>query len=139
MTTPTTAGSTTIVLTLPDAPAPKQAPAPRQQALPPKPEVLVVVSSDGHFEVYTSRPMRVHVAQRLDSDSVDELVADEYLDATLPAWARDIYLPWHLATCYTVRPRTAHEELGRRLGLDLVREAAAITSTPARSPVEIRR
>jgi hypothetical protein len=106
--------------------------------LPPKPEVLIVAGQDGHIEVFTSRPMRVHVAQRLDPDSVNELVGDDYLDATLPRWAQEIYLPWNLVTCYTVRPRTAHEELDRRLAVDLVRVAREIASTPARIPVEAR-
>jgi hypothetical protein len=130
---------TTITIELPDAPSPKPAAsAPRPQSLPPKPEVLIVAGADGHIEVYTSRPMRVHFAERLDAHPDDEIAADDYLDATLPAWARAIYFPWDLAACWTVRPRTAREELARRLLLDLVREAAAIASSPARIPVEVR-
>jgi hypothetical protein len=131
----------TIVIPLSDAPAvnPVASAATKPQALPPKPELLIVASADGHIEVFSNRPIRVHVAQRVDPDSVDDLVADDYLNATLPAWARDIYLPWNLATCYTVRPRTADDELRRRLFVDLVRCAADIRATPPKQiPVEVR-
>jgi hypothetical protein len=99
--------------------------------------VLIVASADGHLEIYANRPMRVHVAERLAVEPSSEIAADEHLDMTLPQWAREIYYPWDLATCHTVRPRTVAEEIGRQLSVDLVRCAAEITSAPSQIPLEI--
>jgi len=117
------ANGATITVVLPATRPTRPAP----QCLPPRPEVLIVAGQDGHIEVYTNRPMRVHVAQRLDEDSADPATVDDYLDATLPKWARDLHFPWNLAGCYTVRPRTAREELGRRLWLDLIHQAKELS------------
>jgi len=82
-------------------------------------------------EVYTSRAMRVHVAERLVVDPEDELLAERYLESRLPQWARDLFLPENLADIKTVRLRSAEAELYRRLSAGLVRELADLRATSA--------
>ena len=93
--------------------------------IPPKPEVLIVVGSNGLLEVYTSRYMRVCIAKRLTGlpDTIEaELASEEYLEQRLPQWAREIYYPGHLQKRDTVRLLRPSEEMERRTALEIVRE-----------------
>jgi len=83
--------------------------------------VLVVVSPDGFVEVFASAGVRVHIAERLATDAADEVLAERYLDARLPTWARELFLPGDLVAMRMVRALTASEEIQRRRELALVR------------------
>lgn len=95
--------------------------------IPPRPEVLIVVGPGGVVEVYTSRHIPITVAQKLQGlpDTADaELYAEEYLERSLPQWAKEIYLPGNMQTTKTIRLRTPSQDMERRVNLALVRKAA---------------
>jgi len=118
MTTPTTTPTPgTITVALPDA-----RPRPVRQFIAPRPGVLVVVSADGFVEAYSTPGCRVHIAQRLAVDSPEELLGESYLEGTLPAWAREIFLAWDLVAVRMPRALTAREEIERQAELSIVRE-----------------
>ena len=123
----------TITVTIPDAPPPRPRP------LPPRPSVLVVLSSDGFAEVFASPGVRIHVAERLNAAPGNEDLADEYLDLTLPTWARGTYWPRNLVATHTIRGLTIMEEAERLTDLALVRELIAIGRGPVPTPDPIRK
>ncbi len=112
-----TPASPGVLVRLPDAPparTPRPTPAPLRRG------VLVVQGTDGFLEVFASPGVRVHVAERLDVQPGDEILAESYLEAGLPAWARELYCPRDLVATLFPRPATPAEEL------DKVTELAAL-------------
>lgn len=95
----------------------------------PRRDVLVVIGNEGAFgkrwiEVYTSGHVRVHIAQKLLTPC--EILADEYLDATLPDHFRKLHTPSRLRSTQVIEPRTAENELECRISLAVVRELREI-------------
>jgi hypothetical protein len=91
--------------------------------------VLVVINHDGPkpmVEVYGSRQVRPHIAQKIASDyNETQGLADRYLDLQLPDSHRRLYWPNKLRAVDVVERRTAGGELERRLSLaelKLIRE-----------------
>lgn len=97
-------------------------PAPaRPVRLAPRPAVLVTVAPDGFVECYASPGVRVAVVERLAVEPADEALAEQYLETTLPAWARDIYQPVDLVATLAPRPATPAEELDKVTELAVLR------------------
>lgn len=96
-------------------------PTPKAARVP----VLVVLHSDGYVEVFGEH-LDVHLVQALAAEQPEEVLADEYLDATLPRRFRDLHYPYNLVAAACCERRTAEDELYRRLALELVREARAL-------------
>ena len=97
--------------------------------IPPKPEVLIVVAPGGILEVYTSRWMRVKIVRKLTGlpNTIEaELLAEEFMEQHLPAWAKELYYPGHLQKSTTIQLLTPSKELERRTALALVRECKEI-------------
>jgi hypothetical protein len=120
--------SNTVQVSIPD-PSPK-AETPSVKPVSLTKHVLVIACPDGHVEVYGDRGVRVHVAQRLDVERPDEVLADDYLTATLPAVFRDVYRADRCITCATIEPMTPEQELGRRVELALLHEIQEARKTP---------
>lgn len=81
--------------------------------------VLVVASADGFLEVYGPHEVRPLVVNRLKVSAAETaLLADAYMDSTLPRKWRQWYWPRHLRGGGLVRETTAEDELQRRLDLE---------------------
>jgi hypothetical protein len=108
----------TITVIIPDAPALPSLPTGRIT----RPAVVLVVGPGPVAEIYSDLPIRLHVAERLAVEHPDdELLADEYLDSTLPPWARDVYMPGRLRALVPIRPRTVEAEGERLRRLEVLR------------------
>lgn len=110
-----TASPAPIVVHLPDPPPP------RPVHFAPRPAVLVVLSPDNFCEVFASPGVKVAIAERLDVHPADEALAEQYLEAGLPAWARDIFRPMDLVATLAPRPATPSD------ALDTLTERAALS------------
>ena len=96
-------------------------PPPRPVHFAPRPAVLVSVAPDGFVECYASPGVRVAVVERLAVEPADEALAEQYLETTLPAWARDIYQPVDLVATLAPRPATPSDELDKVTELAVLR------------------
>jgi hypothetical protein len=117
-----------------ETPALKKRRAPRHRI-----PVLLVLNSDGYVECYGEPGLTVHVVHRLDVHSDDEILADDFLTASLPPRFRGLYFPINLRATGLCGNRTASDEAERRFRLELVRELAAIGKGPPTAPAAITR
>ncbi len=99
--------------------------------------VLIVLNSDGFVEVYGEPGLWIHVAQRLQADGNQaEVMADEYLDATLPKAFKELFYPVKLQAVGQCRRIRAEDEVNRRINLAVLRELRNLTA-PAAVPAAI--
>jgi hypothetical protein len=82
--------------------------------------VVLVVGPGPVAEIYSDLPIRLHIAERLAVDPDAERLADEYMNSTLPGWARDVYMPGKLRARVPIQPRTVDQEGARLRGLDVL-------------------
>ena len=83
--------------------------------------VLVVLAPDGFCEVFALPEVSALVVSRLAVGPAEEVLADEFLDASLPRPYRELYWPNRLRAVGQCRRVTAQQELDRRHLLHLVR------------------
>lgn len=111
------------------APAPPSGTAagyPKRPSRPPRAKVLVVAHPDGFLEVYGDN-IDVHIVTPLSMyTAAGEVLADEYLDATLPWRFRDLHVMPKLRAMHQVKVVRPSDEVGRVLRLGLVHAAAAV-------------
>jgi len=113
------------VLSAPGAPHP----APRSERV----LVLIVVHADGYVQVFGERDkVNVHVANALRIEPHEEILAEAFLDCTLPARYRALHLPRNLlAVAHVGDCRTAEAEQRRRWAVDFARACAALRAALA--------
>jgi hypothetical protein len=110
---------------------------PKRPKLRQRARVLVILNSDGYVEIFAEPGVLIHVAQRLHVEgNTTEILADEYLDATLPKPYRDLHYPVKLQATGLCRRVTAADEITRRTNLAVLRELRSLTA-PAVVPAAI--
>jgi hypothetical protein len=105
-------GTATILLGRPATP-------PRER----RARALIILHADGYAEAYGVRgEVEVHFAQALDVAPENEVAAEAYLDATLPARFRELHVPVNLRACRMPQKVTVDNEIEGRFGLALLNE-----------------
>jgi len=90
---------------------------------PPTPEhVLIVGHGDGYFEVFADRHVRVHFQQLPTTGTPEgEIVAEKFIECTMPRPYLDIYYPSNRRLLERVTPIKPSDIARRRADVELLR------------------
>ena len=94
---------------------------------PKRKKVLVLLNSDGFVECFANKDVDIHILNKPHASTpAAEVLAEEYVELTIPRSYREVYWPSYRRAVEQVRKTTPEDIMRRKYDVELLRAILAL-------------